>query len=919
MDLKFTFSDNTVIITDFILDNSLLKLTECYHSNLKSVDDSLTVKIPFNETLCDKLKADISKNIKAQLRADDGSNIFTGYARKTLSFSKTQRNQPFSLEVVPPSFLLDIDYSGTAIHIDNTTISNVIITLIGLTSFSGTINTSKMQDEKMLIFTLSDGDNIKSVLEELLFEYGYIYTFDNNGNFIVKPLFCEVPSEITQHFDGANCLNQISQTVKEDSCSQVSVSWIKFEKHNDVLIFEDTTGADTTNSANIEIEKGAYYLGEEHNYLEYDSKFQDIAWIISAKPVIEYDDKSNIISTFENLGTKADLKIYNGSTGTRKITKLQITGTGYFEIATNQNKAGDTNGTRKEITAKYIQSDGYATNLAKALRNYYNYANFSISLQSKEKFEIGTYCDVSDYGIGTIKCRIIKRVWNIHCNTYEYTLESITEYDPTETVTTTSTSKSKNDNGETLRGSVIELNKKVGELGVNTITCTADRTSAVIELDADGKTTIAQDIPVTIKLQQSNRELEFFWGGVALPDGWTYSTTEKTITFHIGEGVKVRGGQILIPVQYRLRTEYQDENGEIYEDENGIPYFCAEPEIYDQWKIYLTYYGTNGGVYLGMFTSLSEIPTNGNYGDWFTWGGNDTESAISYDGKFIQSRVYTYVGDTKDWQWEADYNALHGQAALSDVLSIANADLKNNNSTAWEYLNHLTANDVYTDLIIANSAFIEKLATKIISVKEIATIGNVDNALIQLVGSENVSGHTIIAGGKIKADLIDVAKIKATSGFFDNVTTNGVTANNITTNGMVANNATINGAVTANDLKFVCEAGDVPLFSLVTPTSTTTSSYVTFQIIATGTFRLNIRMTHVTSDPKAYVYKNGDLYATFTQNGSQEFNVTPSDIFKVVGALIGRYSTIVTAAVLISKENTILKYLGVRTSALGTI
>ena len=48
-----------------------------------------------------------------------------------------------------------------------------------------------------------------------------------------------------------------------------------------------------------------------------------------------------------------------------------------------------------------------------------------------------------------------------------------------------------------------------------------------------------------------------------------------------------------------------------------------------------------------------------------------------------------------------------------------------------------------------------------------------DSALIQLVGSGNVRNHTIIEGGKIITNLIDVNEIKATQGFFQNINVTG--------------------------------------------------------------------------------------------------------------------------------------------------
>lgn len=812
MDLLYTFSDNTNYTSDFVTAGA--KLVECYHNNLNAVDNSLSVKVPFDEVLCDKLKTDISNNIKVQLRDDEHNNLFTGYVRKTLTFTKTQRNQPFSLEIVPPSFLFDKDYSGNSIRLENTTIKNVIITLAGYTEFCGQVNVSQMGNESMAIFTLEEGENILSVLKELCFEYCYVFNFDSNGNLVVEPLFVTVPSTITQHFDGENCLNQIQQQVKETSYSQVAVNWTKVERKSDVLIFEDTTGATESNAANIEIGANSYYLGEEHNYLEYDSKYQGILWITSATPEITYDDSSSITSSFVNYGVQGDLSIFNSANVSRYITKLVIKGSGYFEIATNTNKTGSTTGTLKEVNASYIQSTEYASILAKALKDYYAYANFTLTLQSKTKYNIGSYCDVSDRGMGTVICRIIKRAWNIQTNSYDYTLESISAYDPAETVTTKSNSRSKNDNGETLRSAVATLNDKVDTIVTDTTICSADVTQAIIEVDEKGLSIAAQDISTTIRLQQSDIDLTFAIGTIPLPAGWSYTRSGNTVTFHIGEGVSISSGQFYIPVIYRpiiAENNYIDESAEEYADENGNTYKeQIFSDSYTTWKLYFTYFANAGGIYLGVIDSIANIPSVLNYGDYFTWGGENTTTSLSYEGQFKKSSIYTYVGTDKAWQWEKDLSVEHCSIALGDILGIANTDLAQNNSTAYEFVDHLTANSIFTDLLVANNAYINALTSRIISVGSLISSSELDTAITDVTdeltadiatakaeaisqaktdvyaatGIDTLSSYTLIQDGYIKTGLIDVdaikttvltaANIQAISGVFDNITVNGI-------------------------------------------------------------------------------------------------------------------------------------------------
>lgn len=872
MNLLFTFSDNTQIESPFITDGA--KITQNYYKELKVADNSATVRIPFNKVLCDKLKADINKNIKVEIK-EGSSNIFTGYVRKTIGFSKTQRNQPFSLEIVSPALLLNVNYNGNVLNYINKTLAEIVSNLLALTSFGGSINTSALHGETLLIFSISSGENIANVLEELLYEYGYIYQFDENGNFYLATVFDTPIAEITQHFNGDNCLGEISQNVKEDAFNQVVVNWNKVGQRTNVVIFEDTTNADTNNVANIEIPASQYYLGEEHNLCNYDSKFQKILWITETDIDIEYADSSVISQSFENLGTQGDLSIFNASNSSNFIHKLQIRGNGYFEISTNQIKVGQS-GTSKDISTKYIQQEVPASTLAKKLADYYNYANFTLSVTSKTKYEIGTFCDVSDYGIGTIKARIVSRVWNIKENNYIYTLESVSEYDPAEIYVSNQFVNSNNDNGETIRDTLNNLNTKVDNIKTDTTIVNADNLTAFLNVDDNLQTVSTTTIQTTITLRQSDMDLPFTIGNLALPTGWTYSISGKTITFTVGEGVTIKAGKFAIPIQYRVpigEEQYYDEDDVEYEDEVGKLYKeQIMSKSYTQWTLYFQYFADNGGIYLGMISSLAGIP-HANYGDYMTWGGaNNTPSTLSIDGVFKQGRVYKYVGNKKAWSWEQDVDIGHNQKASSDVYGIANADLYNNNSTLWEYLDHLTANSIYVDLLVANSAFIDRLKTNLVSAGMITTgqmtessanakiqatkdtlsslglsatesggvviadgyinakyinaEGLAVTAAKQLQDSADGRNYTVITGGKIVTDLIDVNSIKATSGFFDNITVTG---------NLVANAVYLNFP-SAGDNVFLVKylyGGDRQLLpapgipSSATSQLTITSSYIT--------------------------------------------------------------------------------------------
>ena len=347
----------------------------------------------------------------------------------------------------------------------------------------------------------------------------------------------------------------------------------------------------------------------------------------------------------------------------------------------------------------------------------------------------------------------------------------------------------------------------------------ADVKSVIVETDEGGHATTAQRVETQISCRQGWEERPFVIDTINVPLGWTYEVVGGKVIFTISEGAEVRSGQFKIPVIYRpivAYAQYEDENGNLYVDASDANYMELESSsseyTYDVW---FSYFGLSEGVYLGKITQLQDIPSSCNINDYFVWGGADTDSTLSVEGKFKQARCYKFIGLDKAWRWEVDDDVGHGVISMSDVFSIANADLQNNNSQAYEYLAHLTSNSIYTDLLIANSAFIQQLTSEVVAVGSLITVGAVDDkileaegiaaddatskanaaqstaistassdattkannaldaALAAFVGAGNVRDHTIISGGKIISGLIDVDAIKATQGFFDNITVGG--------------------------------------------------------------------------------------------------------------------------------------------------
>ena len=423
--------------TDFV--TSDFSREEVYYNNLKQADNNATVTIPYDGDVQNFINAYADENIKAQI-IDGSVHVFTGYVRKNFSFSKKQANQPMKLELVSPSFLLDTTVDQDFV-LTGTSLGIAVGSLLSFADFTTTVELNN----EIGLFQIEEGANVKDTLTELLFEYGYCYDFDSDGNFVIYPLFNNPKTlEVTQNFDGTNCRNEIKVNKKEQSNDSSKVCWdtIKYIEHG--LIFADTTNGDADKySCSIELPAKSY-LGDIEDttsyYITYDCAEGEVRYCKHGELVLESSNSSGLLYSYTNHGRKGELSVYNNTNKPITITKIVVYGNVY--VTSCNNETSTTIGKKvKELEAPYIHSKTDAENLAKNYDNWLKYADYTVSLKSYTDYALGTFVKISDHGLGTVYGRIIKKKYYLDLKPIDYTIEAISEYEPT-TVVSKSTKKS---------------------------------------------------------------------------------------------------------------------------------------------------------------------------------------------------------------------------------------------------------------------------------------------------------------------------------------------------------------------------------------------------------------------------------------------------------------------------------------------
>jgi hypothetical protein len=417
---------------DIITDS--LSINYVYHNNLDPADATVSCKIPFDLEVAELIKVHNNTDIKVVF-TNGTKKLFTGFLRKNFNFEKKQRVQPIALEIVSPSYLLKKKIA-VPFQLENVRVYDLIVDLVLKSGFTFDVSLpGTISDYTVPFFQAEEKDDIHDIISELLFEFGYVLSFNTDGALTANPLFNQPPNEITQVFDGSNIRSSLTQTAKEEKYTSVVDSWENKELKLSTLVFQDTTGNTAIHQARIEIAPNAYYLNNEWNYLDLDSTLGEVVYAKNFnynetvfEPGIYFNHKVEY--------GKPAVRFYNNTTTPKYITKFEVYADAYINTGVNKtgNVVGDSDNVL-EIESKYVLDETIIKDLVQNVADYYRYSDFTVKLHSNADYPIGSFVTVKEAYMGTIVGRIIDKKIKL-LSDIEYGIEAIKEYQPAEEAAT---------------------------------------------------------------------------------------------------------------------------------------------------------------------------------------------------------------------------------------------------------------------------------------------------------------------------------------------------------------------------------------------------------------------------------------------------------------------------------------------------
>lgn len=409
-------------ITDYVETKSF-KPSFTLHKSLKSTVNSLSFDMHWNQSIV-LLLLDTDYRAKINVQKD-GADYFTGYVRNNLKVRTKFRPDKVKIECVDPGYLLkehriDSTFLMEDVYLSSSDTSRSAVYQIAVQH--GPLAAADISDDTINFLIrykpiIANDFNAWELLHQMFFEAGYVWNFDASGvmQYIdLFPTFISIDTTFSQA--NRNIVNELEIERKEERREGAEVRWNTILTNNDAIVFNDSTGGDDDNRANIELAPNEYYpegAGERNVYSEYEVDGREIITVKNAR--LSLTAETGITSEFTNYHTRGLIKLQNTASVIRKITKLQVYGEAIVRGNLTKTRYLNVTGTHDihEVDAEYIHSQAAADRLAVGVANWYKYGPWVYSFRTKEDVEIGDEVAIDeDFNGIDINARVVEVVKN---------------------------------------------------------------------------------------------------------------------------------------------------------------------------------------------------------------------------------------------------------------------------------------------------------------------------------------------------------------------------------------------------------------------------------------------------------------------------------------------------------------------------
>lgn len=430
--IRLDFNDGVgwVDIADYVRIVSVRATKQLYNDLQPSVNScsfEMSIRDQESRDFLGKLLTFSNKtNLKVNIKDDNGDDYFTGYIRKNFEARSSIIVDPVKIECVDPGFLLkkkidyDIAWQNYKILDPSNTSQSIIHQLMVKAGFSvsdvATATINKTID--YFLVTAEDDKQYWEVLSKLLFDFHYVFYFDNSGKLAVFDW--DVRSTSTSNKfesyvssgDEGNMLSEIRIKKSQEKYLGAEVSWWGHETLTNTIVFSDTQGGDGTanNKCSIDVQPNNYFPGatqdptETEWKLKYGIDKRIIVLVTTATPDVDKASALVVHDAFENHYSYAKYSLYNtDNLIAAHISRFDVKGTAIVKsIEEYRSKTVLSEGDQEiyKYVTSYVTTKADGDALSEALARFYKFGDFEFEIVSNsdyDVFEIGDIVRIVDH------------------------------------------------------------------------------------------------------------------------------------------------------------------------------------------------------------------------------------------------------------------------------------------------------------------------------------------------------------------------------------------------------------------------------------------------------------------------------------------------------------------------------------------
>lgn len=321
--------------------------------------------------------------------------FFTGIIRPNADYTINEKIQPISVEVLDNSYLVDKKVPVQKLYPqgDISAVDRIksLLADIGISSSNYDVS-SIPTDAKINFLLVEEEENYKDILDNICFECGYSYYFDESGKFILKNIAPDEPYP-SIWIENEDLLQPFTMSKVEKEYDGVKVIAPKISFHSNQLVFRGIKDG----GSKIPVSYGLYYPENANNvdvfqkYSVVSGAKEDKFLYASANKVLDATfDEDISIEKQELSSTQAQVYFKNNSIDTtRYIQKFDIRADIYKNSGEVESVVSGTN--PQEYKTKYISSLDTSTvdRLANILHGRQTYFNYTYEFSSRNSYPVG--------------------------------------------------------------------------------------------------------------------------------------------------------------------------------------------------------------------------------------------------------------------------------------------------------------------------------------------------------------------------------------------------------------------------------------------------------------------------------------------------------------------------------------------------